>query len=449
MQKFDLLILGGGSGGIAAANRAAIYGANVGIIESNLFGGTCVNRGCVPKKAGWFAARLMEAVDELAAGYGIESELKAFHYPEFIKARDAYVERSKAAYERTFEKNGIQTIQGYGKFVNGHTIEVNGLRYQADHILIATGGRPLTLDVPGADLLETSDDFFKWEQLPASVALVGAGYIAVELAQTLNSFGVETHLVVRHDRPLRRFDHTLSDTLMEAMGKSGLTLHTHTDFDAYRRNDQGLIECLKDGKVVLTVEKIILAIGRKPNVENLGLEHTKVQLDKKGKIAVNAGHETDEPGVYACGDVIDQLELTPVAIKSGRQIAEYLFNHAETSAIDAENVPTVIFTHPAIGTVGMSQEAAVKKYGQDAIKVYQSRFNSMYMSIGGVRQPCDFKLICLGDAEKVIGLHGIGEGVDEMLQGFALAIKMGATKSDFDSVVAIHPTGAEEFVTMR
>lgn len=448
MKKFDLITIGGGSGGIAAANRAAEYGAKVAVIEESLLGGTCVNLGCVPKKVTWYASRVKESIHRYGPGYGFNVKEVEFDYSAFLKARDGYVERSRNGYDSRFEKNNVEVFNGHGKFVSEHEIEVNGETIYGEHIIIATGGRPLLLEVKGVELVDTSDDFFGWDTLPESVAVIGAGYIAVELAGVLHGLGVESHLVVRHDRPLRKFDDMITDALLEAMEQNGPTLHAHTSFDEYRKNGDK-IDCYQNGELKLTVDRVIMAIGRTANTENLGLEKINIHTEVNCTISVNEEHQTALPHVYAIGDVIDKVDLTPVAIRAGRQISEYLFNNATSSKIDYTNIPTVVFSHPAIGTIGLTEKEAIDQYGEKDIKVYRNKFFSMYASASWHREPCYFKLVCQGPEETVIGLHGIGEGVDEMIQGFGVAMKMKATKEQFDSVIAIHPTGAEEFVTMR
>lgn len=448
MKKFDLIAIGGGSGGIASANRAAEYGAKVAVIEESLLGGTCVNLGCVPKKVTWYASRVNDAIHRYGPGYGFKAKDVEFDYSEFLKARDGYVERSRSGYDSRFEKNNIEVFNGHAKFVSDHEVEVNGEIIYGEHIIIATGGRPLLPEVKGVELVDTSDDFFAWDTLPEKVAVIGAGYIAVELAGVLHGLGVDSHLVVRHDRPLRKFDEMITDALVEAMEQNGPTLMTHTSFDEYRKKGDK-IECYQDGELKLTVDRVIMAIGRMANTENLGLEHINIHTEVNCTISVNEEHQTAIPHIYAIGDVIDKVDLTPVAIRAGRQVSEYLFNKASTSAIDYTNIPTVVFSHPAIGTIGLTEKEAIDTYGEADIKVYRNKFFSMYASASWHREPCYFKLVCQGPEETVIGLHGIGEGVDEMIQGFGVAMKMKATKEQFDSVIAIHPTGAEEFVTMR
>lgn len=448
MREFDLITIGGGSGGIAAANRASQYGAKVAVIEASSIGGTCVNIGCVPKKISWYAAHIAQAIHHYGPGYGFEVENTTFNYTTFLNARDQYIERSRKSYLATFEKNNVELIQGHASFKSPNEVIVNGETLRAKHIIIATGGRPLLPKVKGIEFVETSDDFFEWKALPQKVLVVGAGYIAVELAGVLHDLGVKTQLAVRYDRPLRQFDHMLSQSLVEAMQEKGLELLTHTTFDEYRKKGEK-IECWMNGECVTTVDKVIVAIGRQPNTQGLNLEEVGITLTEKGYISVDENHQTSQKNIYAIGDVIGKIELTPVAIRAGRQISEFLFNQAKSAAISYENVPTVIFSHPPIGTIGLTEQEAIEQYGESAVKVYRSRFISMYASAAFHREPSVFKLVCVGEKEKIVGLHAIGEGVDEMIQGFGVAMKMNATKADFDSVVAIHPTGAEEFVTMR
>lgn len=448
MKKFDLVTIGGGSGGIAAANRAAEYGAKVAVIEEDYLGGTCVNRGCVPKKVTWYASNVNAAIQRYGPGYGFKTENVSFDYTEFLKARDGYVERSRSGYTTRFEKNNIELFEGHARFVNEHEIEINGEIIYADKIILATGGRPRKPEVKGVELTDDSDDFFNWTTLPESVAVVGAGYIAVELAGVLHGLGVESHLVVRYDRPLRQFDTMLSEALVEAMEQNGPALLKHTSFDEYRQ-ENGQIACYQNGEKRLVVDRVIMAVGRQANSDNIGIENVAIETDENGFVLVNDFHQTKTPHIYAIGDIIGKIDLTPVAIRAGRQISEFLFNKAKTSAIDYTNVPTVVFSHPAIGTIGYTETEAIEKFGADDIKVYRNKFFSMYASASWHREPCYFKLVCQGPEETVIGLHGIGEGVDEMIQGFGVAMKMRATKEQFDSVIAIHPTGSEEFVTMR
>lgn len=449
MKKVDLIIIGGGSGGIATANRAASYGAKVVVIEGNLLGGTCVNVGCVPKKIMWYGASIAEVFQHYGAEYGFTTTDIHFDFSVLKKHRDAYIKRSRTSYENTFSQNGVEVIEGYAHFITPHAIEVNGEQIEAEHIVIATGAQPIIPDIPGKELGLTSDDVFNWEKLPSSVAIIGAGYIAVELAGVLHQLGVQTDLFVRKDRPLRNFDSYITDALMDEMRRTNLSLHTHKIPSHLEKTTNGHVHITFEDGSSHTAEKLIWAVGRKPRTTGLGIEKAGIKLTTSGHIAVNAYQETTTSGIYALGDVTGEKELTPVAIKAGRQLAERLFNNKPEAKMDYSNIPTVVFSHPAIGTVGLTQEEAEKIYGLDQIKTYTSSFTSMYTALADNRQAAKFKLITAGPEETVVGLHGIGYGVDEMIQGFAVAIKMGATKADFDATVAIHPTGSEEFVTMR
>ncbi len=450
MKHYDYLAIGGGSGGIASINRAASYGKKCAIIEAKHLGGTCVNVGCVPKKVMWYGANIAEAIYKYAPDYGFDIDVKGFEFATLVKNRTAYIDRIHTSYNNVLTKNGVDVITGYAKFVNKNTVEVNGENISADHILIAVGGTPARPDIPGAEYGIDSDGVFELQILPKRVAIVGAGYIAVEIAGVFNALGSETHLFVRKDRPLRQFDGDIVDVLTKVMADDGLTLHTHaTPKEVIKNLDNSITLVLEDGRTQ-TVDALIWAIGRKPLTQDLGLDNAGVLTNTQGKIMTDKFQNTNVSGIYAVGDVIENgIELTPVAVAAGRRLSERLFNKKPDEHLDYTLVPTVVFSHPPIGTIGLSEDAAKEQFGDDNVKVYQSNFTPMYSVITNHRQPCRMKLICAGNDEKIVGLHGIGFGVDEMIQGFAVAIKMGATKADFDNTVAIHPTGAEEFVTMR
>ncbi|MDW8751456.1 glutathione-disulfide reductase [Streptococcus suis] len=449
MKEFDIIAIGGGSGGIATMNRAAIYGAKAAVIEVSHLGGTCVNLGCVPKKIMWYGSQVAEAIHHYGPEYGFTSQDVTFDFATLRKNREAYIERSRTSYGNTFKNNGVQVINGFAKFVDAQTVEVNGELIRAKHIVIATGAQPAVPNIPGSELGIVSDDVFAWEELPTSVAVIGAGYIAVEMAGLLHGLGIQTDLFVRGNRPLRNFDSYIIQALMEEMERTNLPLHTGKTPVSLEKTEDGLIQINFEDGSTHTAQQVLWAIGRKPNVEQLNLEAAGVQLTPSGHIAVDEYQETGVPGIYALGDVTGEKELTPVAIKAGRLLAERLFNNKPTAKMDYTNIPTVVFSHPAIGTVGLTEEEAIAQYGQEQVKVYTSAFTSMYTALANNRQMAKFKLVTVGENEQVVGLHGIGYGVDEMIQGFSVAIKMGATKEEFDAVVAIHPTGAEEFVTMR
>lgn len=450
MKHYDYLAIGGGSGGIASINRAASYGKKCAIIEAKHLGGTCVNVGCVPKKVMWYGANIAEAIYKYAPDYGFDIDVKGFEFATLVKNRTAYIDRIHTSYNNVLTKNGVDVITGYAKFVNKNTVEVNGENISADHILIAVGGTPARPDIPGAEYGIDSDGVFELQILPKRVAIVGAGYIAVEIAGVFNALGSETHLFVRKDRPLRQFDGDIVDVLTKVMADDGLTLHTHaTPKEVIKNLDNSITLVLEDSRTQ-TVDALIWAIGRKPLTQDLGLDNAGVLTNTQGKIMTDKFQNTNVSGIYAVGDVIENgIELTPVAVAAGRRLSERLFNKKPDEHLDYTLVPTVVFSHPPIGTIGLSEDAAKEQFGDDNVKVYQSNFTPMYSAITNHRQPCRMKLICAGNDEKIVGLHGIGFGVDEMIQGFAVAIKMGATKADFDNTVAIHPTGAEEFVTMR
>ena len=449
VKEYDYIVIGGGSGGIASANRAAMHGAKVILFEGKEVGGTCVNVGCVPKKVMWYGAQVAETLHRYAGEYGFDVTINKFDFAKLKANRQAYIDRIHGSYERGFDSNGVERVYEYARFVDPHTVEVAGERYTAPNILIATGGHALYPNIPGSEYGITSDGFFELDEVPKRTAVIGAGYIAVEVAGVLNALGSDTHLFVRKDRPLRTFDKDIVDVLVDEMAKSGPTLHTHANVTEVVKNADDSLTISFDNGETITVDCLIWAIGRAANTSGFGLEKTGVKLTEKGTIYSDEFENTSVPGIYALGDVTGKLDLTPVAVKAGRQLSERLFNNKADAKLDYTDVATVVFSHPVIGSVGLTEEKAIAKYGAENIKVYKSSFTPMYTALGDNRQPSTMKLVTLGEDEKIIGLHGIGYGVDEMIQGFSVAIKMGATKADFDNTVAIHPTGSEEFVTMR
>jgi len=448
-RHYDYLAIGGGSGGIASINRAASYGRKCALIEAKQLGGTCVNVGCVPKKVMWHAAQIAEAIKLYGPDYGFDTTINHFDWARLISSRSAYIDRIHQSYEKVLGNNQVAVIKGFATFIDAHTVEVNGERITADHILIATGGRPSHIDIVGAQYGIDSDGFFALDTMPQRVAVVGAGYIAVEIAGVLNALGAQTHLFVRKHAPLRTFDPLIVDTLVEIMQAEGPNLHTGSIPESVVKNPDGSLTLALENGETYTVDALIWAIGREPSTDNLNLAAAGVETDSKGYIRVDKYQNTSVPGIYAVGDNTGAIELTPVAVAAGRRLSERLFNHKPEEHLDYDLIPTVVFSHPPIGTIGLTEPAALAKYGEHAIKVYKTAFTSMYTAVTGHRQPCRMKLVCVGAEEKIVGLHGIGFGMDEILQGFAVAIKMGATKRDFDNTVAIHPTAGEELVTMR
>ncbi|TEA27320.1 glutathione-disulfide reductase [Candidatus Schmidhempelia bombi] len=448
-KHYDYIAIGGGSGGIASINRAASYGKKCAIIEAKALGGTCVNVGCVPKKIMWHAAQMAEAIHHYAPDYGFDLTVNQFNWEKMVENRTAYIDRVHQSYERVLSKNNVDVIQGYGRFVDKNTIEVNGEQYTADHILIAVGGKPSLPNIPGVEYGITSDGFFELTSLPERVAVVGAGYIACEIAGVLHALGAKTHQFVRMATPLRSFDPIIVDTLMEVINTEGHYLHTYSIPKSVEKNsDNSYTLHLENGESFI-VDCVIWAIGRQPATEGLNLSAAGVKSNTWGFIEVDKYQNTNISGIYSVGDDTESAALTPVAVAAGRRLAERLFNNKPNECLDYTNIPTVVFTHPPIGTVGLTESQAIDAYGEQNVKVYSSSFTAMYTAVTAHRQPCRMKLVCAGDEEKIVGIHGIGYGMDEILQGFAVALKMGATKKDFDNTIAIHPTAAEEFVTMR
>lgn len=449
---FDYLVIGGGSGGIASANRAAERGAKVALIEGNLLGGTCVNVGCVPKKVMWYAANALSNAKFYGQDYGIENiEGLDFNFQTLVERRHAYIKRLNGLYEDGLNNNGVTYIEGYAKFLDNEHVAVGDQVYTADHILIATGGKPRKLNVPGAEYGIDSNGVFELKELPERIAMIGGGYIGVELSGIFRSFGVDTHLFEFMPRVLAGFDEIVLEGYLEYAEQEGFKDQIHTGkslAEIKKQDDESYLLIFEDGSTHET-DLVVFATGRTPNTDQLNLAATDIQMDKVGHIEVDKYQNTSVDGIYAVGDVIGKINLTPVAIAAGRRLSERLFNGQDGLYLDYQLVPSVVFTEPPIGTIGLTEEEAYEKYGEDQVKVYTSRFNSMHSVFTEHKQRTHMKLVVLGEEEKIIGLHGIGLGMDELLQGFAVAIKMGATKADFDATVAIHPTAAEEFVTMR
>ena len=448
-KHYDYIAIGGGSGGIASVNRAAMYGKKCALIEKAEIGGTCVNVGCVPKKVMWYAAHVAETIQKYGPDYGFNSKLESFDWQTLIKNRQAYIERIHLSYQNSLSKNKVDLIHGAAHFIDKSTIEVNGEKFTADHILIATGTQPSLPDIDGVEYGIDSNGFFELTALPKTTAVIGSGYIAVELAGVLNALGSQVGLFIRKDLPIRRFEQFISETLVEVMQTDGITIHTQAVPKKITKNADGSVVLHLESGETYTVDCLIWATGREPNTASLNLEKAHVQLDERGYIQVDQFQNTSQTGIYAVGDITGKMELTPVAVAAGRKLSERLFNHKPDEHLDYDNIPTVVFSHPPIGTVGITEQEAIDKYGQQAVKVYNSSFTAMYSAITQHRQPTKMKLVCVGENEKIVGIHGIGFGMDEILQGFAVALKMGATKKDFDNTVAIHPTSAEEFVTMK
>jgi glutathione reductase (NADPH) len=444
---YDFIAIGGGSGGLASAQRAAEYGARAAVVEPGRLGGTCVNVGCVPKKLMWTAATLGHALED-AAGYGYEVAAYRHDWPRLKAARDAYVARLNGIYAANLEKRKVAWLRGAARFVDAHTLAVGDEVITAPHIVIASGGRPTLPAIPGAELGISSDGFFELAARPQNVAIVGSGYIAAELAGVFAGLGSRVSSFVRHDRMLRSFDVMLSAALCREMAAAGIELVAHAVPAALARTAAGLELRLADGRALGGFDCVLWAIGRTPASDQLSLERAAVARYDDGVVITDKYQNTNVAGIYAIGDVTGREGLTPVAIAAGRRLADRLFGGQSERHLDYEMIPTVVFSHPPIGSVGLTEAAARELHGE-AVRTYSAGFVPMYHALTEAKRRVEMKLVCVGTEERVVGLHVIGHGADEMLQGFAVAVKMGATKRDFDDTVAIHPTVAEEFVTLR
>lgn len=445
---YDLIVLGGGSGGLAAAFRAAQHGQRVAMLEPGELGGTCVNVGCVPKKAMWLAADLSGRIG-LAAAMGFDVPVRpSLDWKELVVHRQAYIANIHASYLKRLNENKVVRVPRRGRLVDAHTVECSdGVRISAAHILIATGAYPQRPEIPGAELGLVSDDFFNLCGAPERVAIVGGGYIAVELAGLLQALGSRVTLLVRGERLLERFDAELTAQLAENLRHQGVQIHFGYRLRELQRDGDAVVALGHDGPADAHFDAVFFATGRRGNSADLGLEALGVVIGDKGEVEVDAWQTTAVPSVHAVGDIAGKVGLTPVAIAAARKLMDRLFGGQPQAKMDYENVASVVFSHPALGAVGLSEEEACAKYSD--VRVYRSNFRPMLQALADGTQRSLFKLVCVGEEERVVGVHLLGESADEILQGFALAVKMGVTKAQFDDTVAIHPTSAEEVVLMR
>jgi glutathione reductase (NADPH) len=451
-NQYDLIVIGGGSGGLACSQRAAEYGARALLIESDRLGGTCVNVGCVPKKVMWYAAQLAEARHD-SPEYGFESAAASHDWGQLVERREAYITRLNGIYAQNLAKRKVEHASGRGQLLGGGRVRIaaaNGERVvSAAHIVIATGSTPSRPIIPGAELGLDSDGFFALTARPQQVTIVGSGYIAVEMAGIFLALGTRVTLVIRQDSVLRHFDAMLGEALLKVLRDSGAEVVTNATPRALKRDAAGALQLdLEDGRSLPAGDALFWAVGRHGNTAGLGVEAAGLRADAAGHLSVDAWQQTSVPGLYAIGDVTGAAQLTPVAIAAGRRLSDRLFGGMKDRKLDYDNIPTVIFSHPPIGTVGLSEAEARSRFG-DAVKIYSAGFTPMYHALTTRKVRAQMKLVTVGAEERVVGVHVIGAGADEMLQGFAVAVKMGARKRDFDDTVAIHPTSAEELVTMR
>jgi len=443
---FDLFVIGGGSGGVRAARMAAMGGVKVAIAEEYRYGGTCVIRGCVPKKLFVYAARFQGAFED-AAGFGWSLPQPQFEWPTLVAAKDKEIERLSQIYLTNLEKSGVTSFQDRAEVTGPHDVKLinEGRTITAKHILIAVGGTPFKPEIPGADLGITSNEAFDLKELPKAITVIGGGYIAVEFASIFNGLGVETTLAYRGPSVLRGFDDDMREGLTQSLIKRGVNVRLGVSPTQIKSTNQGLQLSLDDGSI-LDVDQVMFATGRVPVTKGLGLEKAGVKLGSKGQIEVDQYSQSSVPSIYAVGDVTDRVNLTPIAIREGAAFVETLYNDNPT-AVDHSLIPTAVFSEPEIGTVGLTQDQAVAEHG--TIDVYKSQFNPMKNTISNRSEPTIMKLLVAQKTQKIVGIHILGPDAGEMVQALGITLKMGATKSDFDATVALHPSACEELVTMR
>jgi glutathione reductase (NADPH) len=451
MQEFDYIVIGAGSGGIASARRAASHGARVALVEAKRVGGTCVNVGCVPKKVMWNAAAIAQTLRD-APGYGFDVARTSVDWAELKARRDAAVERLVGIYQKNLDASGVTLVSGRAKLLPDASgvreVEVNAQRLRAPHVLIATGGSPRVPNLSGAQLGITSNGFFELDSQPKRVAIVGAGYIGVELASIFQYLGTEVTLFSRHDLPLSHFDSMVQEMVLANLRAAGVDFVALEPQRVLRSEARGLKVVCTGGQEPSGYDALVWAIGRNPNSRGLGLEALGVEFDESGHVHVDAFQNTTKSGVYALGDVTGKVPLTPVAIAAGRALSDRLFGGMPDRALDYENVPTVVFGSPPVATVGLTEQAARARLGDD-VAVYSHRFVNLFHSLTERRPKTAMKIVTQRSSDRVLGVHIVGRNADEMIQGVAVAVRVGVTKADFDRTVAVHPTGAEELVTMR
>lgn len=442
---FDLFVIGAGSGGIAAARRAAQYGAKVAVAEFDRLGGTCVNRGCVPKKLMVYASHFASHRQE-AAGYGWTFTPGQFDWSYLIKAVNDEVTRLNGVYQRMIDNANVTLYEGYARIVDAHTIAIANQTITAAKLLIAVGGKPNKPNIPGIELAITSDEIFHLAQQPKHMVIFGGGYIGCEFACVLNALGTDVTQVIRRDKILRGFDDDIRTEVQDAMVRHGIRIITD-ELVSLEKTNAGLQVNLKNNNMVFADVVGLSALGRTPRLEKLGLENTRVEV-RHGAIMVDAHSQTAESNIFAVGDCTNRINLTPVAINEGRAFADTHYG-GKRRVMNHDNVPSAIFTTPEVATVGMTEDEAIKKYGDVAVRVYRSRFRPMYYTLPKLDEKTLVKLIVHVQTDKVLGAHMVGDAAAEIIQGMAIAVKLGATKADFDATVGIHPSSAEEFVTMK
>ncbi|HZJ97832.1 MAG TPA: glutathione-disulfide reductase [Oligella sp.] len=442
--QYDLFVIGAGSGGVRASRFAAQAGAKVAVAETKDLGGTCVNVGCIPKKLYSYAAQFNEAFSD-AAGYGWSVPEATLDWAMLKKNRAQEISRLNGIYDNLIKNSGAELIRGWASIVDANTVEVDGKQYTAKHILVAPGGWPRVPDVPGKEYIITSNEVFDLEPFPKRFLIVGGGYIACEFASIFNSLGSEITLVYRGEQVLRGFDQDIRKHISNEIVKAGIDLRVQTEVAAIKKVAEGYQVQFNNGDTV-EVDAVMYATGRVPRTEGLGLENAGIELGDRGEIKVDENYRTNIPSIYALGDVTDRIQLTPVATGEAMVLIDQLFGNGERK-LSYDYIPTAVFTHPNIGTVGYTEEEARKKFGE--VVIYRSEFRALKHTLSGNSARTLMKLIVDKATDKVVGLHMIGDDAGEITQGFAVAIKAGATKADFDGTIGIHPTAAEEFVTMR